>query len=236
MWAEPAVTSAPTSVRGRDQVFAAVVLVVVTVEPIGRPDLGWRPVAGGLGCVLAAAVLVRRTHGLAAVVLAFGAFVIADMAAFVLGAKPVVLYSGGSCWSSSTRCSDGVLAARSLRASCAAEGLRSKLAIWSRQTWHRYASTSLRPNPMKTGLALHVVARMRTWARSPTSVGSCHSDVAAPGPRRRRGLRSRHKAAQPAGSRVGAALVIIPVSGHARCSGEAGDRWSGETHPVEAVT
>lgn len=47
-----------------------------------------------LGCVLAVAVLVRRTHGLAAVALAFGAFAVVDVAAVLGGAEPVVLYSG----------------------------------------------------------------------------------------------------------------------------------------------
>lgn len=46
----------------------------------------------GLGCVLAVAALVRRTHCLAAVALAFGALVVVDVAAIVIGSEPVVLY------------------------------------------------------------------------------------------------------------------------------------------------
>ena len=92
MWGEPAVTNPPTRVR-RDQVLASIVLVAAAFEAIIRPDPGW-PVAVGLGCVLAVAALVRRTHGLAAVALAFGAFVVVDVAAVLVGAEPVVLYSG----------------------------------------------------------------------------------------------------------------------------------------------
>jgi signal transduction histidine kinase len=93
MWAEPAVADRPTRAR-RDQVLAWIMLVAGAFEATARPDPGWRPVAMGLGCVLAVAVLVRRAHGLAAVALAFGAFVVVDVAAVVLEAEPVVLYSG----------------------------------------------------------------------------------------------------------------------------------------------
>lgn len=95
MWAEPAVSSAPTRVRGRDQVLAAAVLVAVALESVSRADPGWRLAVVGLGFVLAGAILVRRTRCLAAVVVAFGAFLIVDVVAFLLAAEPVVLYSGG---------------------------------------------------------------------------------------------------------------------------------------------
>ena len=94
MWAEPAVSSAPTRVRGRDQVLAAAVLVAVALEAVSRPDLGWRPAALGLGFVLAGAVLARRSRCLTAVGVAFGGFLVVDVTAFALGAEPVVLYSG----------------------------------------------------------------------------------------------------------------------------------------------
>jgi signal transduction histidine kinase len=70
------------------------VLVAAAVEAVTRPDVGWQPAAIGVGGVLAVAVLLRRTHGLAAVGLAFGAFVLADLAAVTAGAEPVLLYSG----------------------------------------------------------------------------------------------------------------------------------------------
>lgn len=74
LWVEPAVTS-PAPGGRRDQVLAAIVLVATAVEVVARPDLGWRPVAVGVGCALGAATLVRRTRCLAA--------------------EPVVLYTGG---------------------------------------------------------------------------------------------------------------------------------------------
>jgi signal transduction histidine kinase len=93
MWAEPAVAHPPARVR-RDQVLAAGVLVAAVGEAIARPDVAWRPMALGLGCVLALAVLVRRTRCLMAVAVAFGAFIALDVAAAVVEAEPVVLYSG----------------------------------------------------------------------------------------------------------------------------------------------
>ena len=93
MWAEPAVTTPPGHVR-RDRILAAIVLVAATAEAITRSAPGWRPAATAVACALAVAVLIRRSHGLAAVVLAFGAFVVVDVAAAVLGAEPVVLFSG----------------------------------------------------------------------------------------------------------------------------------------------
>jgi signal transduction histidine kinase len=92
VWAEPAV-SQPAAPAGRDRVLAAVVLVAAAAEAVARPDLGWRPAALGVGCALAVAVLVRRTHCLASVALAFGAFVVVDVVA-ALAAEPVVLFSG----------------------------------------------------------------------------------------------------------------------------------------------
>jgi signal transduction histidine kinase len=93
VWAEPAVPHPPARSR-RDQVFAGIVLLVAAVEAIARPALAWRPAVLGVGCLLAVAVLVRRTHPLAAVGLAFGAFVVLDLAALAAGAEPMVLYSG----------------------------------------------------------------------------------------------------------------------------------------------
>lgn len=85
----------PQTVSRHDWVLAAVVLVAVAVEVFGRPAAGWWTAAlMSLGLVLAGAVLVRRAHPLAAVSLAIGAFLVVDMAALILGAKTVVLYSG----------------------------------------------------------------------------------------------------------------------------------------------
>lgn len=93
VWAEPAVTSPPQNGR-LDKVLALTVLLAVTFEVILRADLAWRPAAVVLGFVLAVAVSVRRTHGLAAVALAFGAIVVVDVAAAALGAHPAKLHTG----------------------------------------------------------------------------------------------------------------------------------------------
>ncbi len=94
MWVEPAVCR-PQTVSRHGWVLAAVVLVAVAVEVFGRPAPGWWTAAlMSLGLVLAGAVLARRAHPLAAVSLAIGAFLVVDMAALILGAETVALYSG----------------------------------------------------------------------------------------------------------------------------------------------
>lgn len=92
VWAEPAVTSPPPN-GWLDRVLASTVLLAASLEVILRADLTWRPAAAVLGSVLAVAVLVRRTHGLAAVALASGAIVVVDVAAAALGAHPAMLYT-----------------------------------------------------------------------------------------------------------------------------------------------
>ena len=64
------------------------------VRAVFHRDLVWRPVSIAFGVALAAAVLVRRTHPLATVALAFGTFAVLDLATFVAQAEPVVLYTG----------------------------------------------------------------------------------------------------------------------------------------------
>jgi len=94
MWTEPAVTNPSMGIRWRDRIFAAIVLVVVVIEAFSRIDPGWRLAVTGLGLTLAVAVFVRRVHCLMAVALAFGAFLAVDLSAVVLGAAPLLLYSG----------------------------------------------------------------------------------------------------------------------------------------------
>lgn len=92
-WAEPPVGDPPP--RGRaDWVLAVIVAVTSVFEAVVRRDLVWSPVAVGFGCGLAVAVLFRRSHPLLAVAFAFGGFAALDVATFVVGAGPVVLYSG----------------------------------------------------------------------------------------------------------------------------------------------
>lgn len=78
----------------RDWVLAAILAATVAFEAVARQDLVWLPVAIGLGCGLAVAILFRRTHPLMAVGFGFGTFAVLDGATFVAGAEPVVLYSG----------------------------------------------------------------------------------------------------------------------------------------------
>lgn len=95
MWTAPAVTRPSNDVGRHDRVLAVVVLVAVAVEAFGRPGSGWRAAAVmSLGLILAVAVLIRRAHPLAAVSLAFGGFLVLDVAAVVFNAEPVVLHSG----------------------------------------------------------------------------------------------------------------------------------------------
>ncbi|WP_029663018.1 sensor histidine kinase [Cellulomonas sp. KRMCY2] len=93
LWVEPAVKDPPARGR-RDWALAAIVMVGVALEAVLRRDLTWPPVAVGVGCGVAVAVLYRRSHALIAVALAFGALAVLDVAASVAGAEPVVLYSG----------------------------------------------------------------------------------------------------------------------------------------------
>jgi signal transduction histidine kinase len=93
LWTEPAAMNSPPPAR-RDWVFSAIVLAAVVGEAILRGDLAWRPIAVVMGCVLAGAILLRRTRPLAAVVLAFGVFAVVDVAAFVADSDPVVVYGG----------------------------------------------------------------------------------------------------------------------------------------------
>jgi signal transduction histidine kinase len=93
LWAEPAAPHVPARNR-RDVVFAAVLLAVVVAEVILRKDLTWPPAAFAVGSVLTFALLVRRSHPLAAVAGSFGSFALLEVATSVTDAKPVVLYGG----------------------------------------------------------------------------------------------------------------------------------------------
>jgi signal transduction histidine kinase len=93
LWAEPAAPDRPDRNR-RDIVLSAVVLAVVIAEVILRTDLTWPLVALGVGSVLAVALLVRRSHPLAAVTVTFGSFALLEVATSATDSKPVVLHSG----------------------------------------------------------------------------------------------------------------------------------------------
>ncbi len=92
MWVEPPVRGASAGIRWHDWLLAAVVAVAVGLEAIIRSGPVWLILL--MGSAVTVAVLVRRVHGLTAVVLAFGMFVLVDLDAVVSGTDPVVLYSG----------------------------------------------------------------------------------------------------------------------------------------------
>lgn len=92
---EPAVEDAPVRVRG-DRWLAAAIAATALVEVVVRDDVAWRPVALAVGITLALATLWRRTRPLAMVALAFGAFLVVDLATLVAASEPVVLYAGGA--------------------------------------------------------------------------------------------------------------------------------------------
>jgi len=69
-------------------------MTAVALEAVFHSDLVWRPVSIAFGFALGAAVLVRRTHPLETVALAFGTFAVLDVVTFLANAGPVVLYTG----------------------------------------------------------------------------------------------------------------------------------------------
>lgn len=94
LWVEPPVRGASAGIRWHDGVLAAVVAVAVVLEAAVRPDSAWLIVPMGL--LVTVAVLIRRAHALAAVVLAFGMFILVDLGALVSGTGPVVLHGGAA--------------------------------------------------------------------------------------------------------------------------------------------
>lgn len=92
MWVEPPAQGASAGIRWQDSFLAAAVALAVGIETLIGSGPVW--LTALLGLALTLAVLIRRAHGLAAVVLAFGMFVLVDLGAAVSGADPVVLYSG----------------------------------------------------------------------------------------------------------------------------------------------
>jgi signal transduction histidine kinase len=77
----------------RDWVLVGVLIPIALLEGILRPDVVWRPFAIVLSLAMIAALLWRRTHPLAVVLLVFGVMVLVTVAAAVFGTEPVGLYS-----------------------------------------------------------------------------------------------------------------------------------------------
>lgn len=77
----------------RDWVVTAALVVTALVEGALRDDVPWRVLSTVMAVGLAVAVLWRRTHPLAVVVIAFGSAIVVQVAALLAGAGPVGLYT-----------------------------------------------------------------------------------------------------------------------------------------------
>lgn len=93
--AKPAVQRSPRAIR-RDHVFAVVVLASAVVEASLRTDISWPLAAVALGLAVAVALWIRRKQPLAAVVVSFGALLVADLLAAFFAADPVVLWTAAA--------------------------------------------------------------------------------------------------------------------------------------------
>ena len=82
LWAEPRPRHPPRRLW-RDWAFCGMVVLWSLVEAVVRDDLSWRPVVFGVSFVIGLALLWRRTHPLAAVVVAFGTVLVFDAARVV---------------------------------------------------------------------------------------------------------------------------------------------------------
>jgi signal transduction histidine kinase len=92
--AEPRVPNAPPRVW-RDWVLVSAFVSTAVLEGLLRDDVVWRPLSLVVAVILAFTLLWRRTHPLAMVALAFGSFVILDIASLIVSAGPVGLYTMG---------------------------------------------------------------------------------------------------------------------------------------------
>lgn len=79
MWAEPRPSHPPVRVW-RDWVLVAALVSWSLVEVMLRDETAWRPLVFAVSLVVALTLLWRRTHPLAAVVIAFGTLILFDIA------------------------------------------------------------------------------------------------------------------------------------------------------------
>lgn len=84
VWTEPRVPDPPARVW-RDWVVVGAFAAGAVAEGLLAPDVPWRPVALALALALVPTLLWRRTHPLGAVLVAFGAIILVDLASFVGG-------------------------------------------------------------------------------------------------------------------------------------------------------
>lgn len=92
LWREPRPADPPPRVR-RDWVLLAVLVSWSVVETVVRTDLAWRWFVLVVVLVILAPLMWRRTHPLAAVVVAFGTLTVVDLARIVVGDESGLLMS-----------------------------------------------------------------------------------------------------------------------------------------------
>jgi signal transduction histidine kinase len=92
LWAEARAPKPPQRVW-RDWALVAVLAPTAVLEGVLREQLVWRPVALAVTVGVICALLWRRTHPLAAVAVAFGGLIVADIAALLTTGGPVGLYT-----------------------------------------------------------------------------------------------------------------------------------------------
>ncbi len=90
LWAEPRATNAPERTP-RDWVLVAVLMLAALLEGVLRDDVPWRPFVTIVAIGLAPALLWRRTHPLACVVVAFGTAMVLGVATLAGGAPSLGL-------------------------------------------------------------------------------------------------------------------------------------------------
>ena len=86
LWAEPRVPDPPSRVW-RDWALVAALVPVVLLEGALRDDLVWRVASVAVALALLPTLLWRRTHPLAAVVVAFGLLTVVDVVSLAVGAE-----------------------------------------------------------------------------------------------------------------------------------------------------
>ena len=92
LWAEPRPSRPPVRVW-RDWALLGVLVPWSVLDGMLREDVAWPPVTVTVGVVLALTLLWRRTHPLAAVVVAFGFLIAVDVATIVAATEPTTPWS-----------------------------------------------------------------------------------------------------------------------------------------------
>jgi signal transduction histidine kinase len=84
LWVEPRIANPPKRLW-RDWVLVAVLLLIVIAEVVVRTELVWRGVSLAVFVMIVPILLVRRTHPLVAVTIAFGTIALVDVVSLWAG-------------------------------------------------------------------------------------------------------------------------------------------------------